>query len=134
MSISADLSGKRIAILATNGFEQSELMEPLKRLREAGASVDVIAPEDGEIRGWQKKDWGDRVPVDKKLSEAAPADYDSLVLPGGPRLVAVAPPLVRPLGGVLKLVTEELEHPCLQQLLARAQPAAGGQAGGEGSV
>jgi protease I len=83
MSISANLSGKRIAILATNGFEQSELMEPLKRLREAGAKVDVIAPEDGEIRGWQKKDWGDRVPVDKKLSEAAPADYDSLVLPGG---------------------------------------------------
>jgi deglycase len=83
MSISSDLSGKRIAILATNGFEQSELMEPLKRLRDAGATVDVIAPEGGEIRGWQKKDWGDKVPVDKTLSEAAPADYDSLVLPGG---------------------------------------------------
>jgi protease I len=83
MSISANLSGKRIAILATNGFEQSELMEPLKQLRAAGATVEVVSQEAGEIRGWDKKDWGKAVPVDRVLGEASADDYDTLVLPGG---------------------------------------------------
>ncbi len=74
---------KRIAILATDGFEQSELMEPRKLLKEAGFHVDVIAPKGGQIRGWDKKDWGDAVPVDVELSNASPEDYDALVLPGG---------------------------------------------------
>lgn len=78
-----ELSGKRIALLATNGFEQSELEIPLQKLREAGATVDVISPESGEIRGWDKKDWGRPVKVDKALSSARSADYDALVLPGG---------------------------------------------------
>ena len=78
-----DISGKRIAILATHGFEQSELEIPLKKLREAGASVDVISLEAGEIKGWDKKDWGSPVAVDRTLGEASPADYDALVLPGG---------------------------------------------------
>jgi len=74
---------KRIAILATDGFEQSELMGPRKLLKEAGFHVDVIAPKGGQIRGWNKKDWGDTVPVDVELSKASPGDYDALVLPGG---------------------------------------------------
>lgn len=74
---------KRIAVLATDGFEQSELMEPRAKLKEAGFTVDVIAPEAGEIRGWKEKDWGDTVPVDRELSQARPEDYDALVLPGG---------------------------------------------------
>ena len=74
---------KRIAILATDGFEQSELMEPRKRLKDAGFQVDVIAPKPGEIRGWKEKEWGDTVAVDVELSKAAPEDYDALVLPGG---------------------------------------------------
>lgn len=78
-----DISGKRIAILATNGFEQSELEVPLKKLREAGATVEVVSPEAGEIKGWEKKDWGRAVPVDRTLDEAKPSDYDALVLPGG---------------------------------------------------
>jgi protease I len=73
----------RIMILATNGFEQSELEVPLKKLGAAGAAVDVVSPESGEIRGWQKNDWGSAVKVDRKLSEAAVDDYDALVLPGG---------------------------------------------------
>ncbi|MYZ47357.1 type 1 glutamine amidotransferase domain-containing protein [Propylenella binzhouense] len=77
------LDGKRIAILATHGFEQSELEVPLKKLRDAGAQVDVVAPEAGEIRGWDKKDWGGPVAVDRKLSEASAEAYDALVLPGG---------------------------------------------------
>jgi protease I len=78
-----DISGKRVAILATNGFEQSELEVPLTKLREAGATVDVVSLESGEIKGWDKKDWGRAVPVDKTLAEARPDDYDAIVLPGG---------------------------------------------------
>ena len=74
---------KRIAILATDGFEQSELMEPRRLLREAGFRVDVVSPKDGTIRGWSHKEWGDNVPVDVPLASASPDDYDALVLPGG---------------------------------------------------
>lgn len=74
-----------IAILATDGFEQSELLEPLERLREAGATVHVVAPESGEIRGWNHTDWGEGVPVDRTIDEAHARvdEYDGLVLPGG---------------------------------------------------
>jgi len=78
-----DLSGKRVAILATNGFEQSELEVPLKKLREAGATVDVVSLESGEIKGWDHKDWGRAVPVDRTLDEARADEYDAIVLPGG---------------------------------------------------
>jgi len=77
------MTEKRIAMLATDGFEQSELMEPRRLLKEAGFKVDVISPKDGEIRGWNKKEWGDTVPVDVPLSSASPDNYDALVLPGG---------------------------------------------------
>jgi protease I len=77
------LNGKKIAILATDGFEQAELIEPRKALDEAGATTVVIAPKGGEIKGWKLKDWGDKVKVDKTLDDANPNDYDALVLPGG---------------------------------------------------
>ncbi len=79
----ADIAGKKIAILATNGFEQSELEVPLKKLREAGATVDVVSPEGGEIKGWDMKEWGHPVKVDKTLGEVSAEDYDAIVLPGG---------------------------------------------------
>lgn len=78
-----DISDRKIAILATNGFEQSELEHPLKALRDAGATVHVIAPEGGEIRGWDGGDWGQTVKVDHSLDAIKSADYDALVLPGG---------------------------------------------------
>ena len=78
-----DISGKRVAILATNGFEQSELEVPLKKLREAGATVEVVSLEAGEIKGWDEKDGGRAVKVDRTLGEAKASDYDALVLPGG---------------------------------------------------
>jgi len=78
-----NLSGKTIAIVATHGFEQSELEVPLNSLRQAGATVHVIAPEAGEIKGWDKKDWGNSVPVDKTIGETSANDYDAIVLPGG---------------------------------------------------
>jgi protease I len=77
------LTDKHIAILATNGFEQSELEIPLQALREAGAEVDIIAPDDGEIQGMEHDEKGRMIPVDLGLGEADPEDYDGLVLPGG---------------------------------------------------
>lgn len=78
-----DLRGKRIAILATSGFEQSELLEPRRRLTEVHATVEVVSPKAGEIRGWKDGDWGDSITVDKTIGEVDVAGYDALVLPGG---------------------------------------------------
>lgn len=77
------LDGKRILILATNGFEQSELEQPRDALTAAGAEVHIASPEQGEIKGWDKKDWGRPVKVDKALSAVKAADYDAIALPGG---------------------------------------------------
>jgi protease I len=77
------LDGKRILILATNGFEQSELEQPRDALKAAGAHVDIASPEQGEIKGWDEKDWGRPVKVDKALASVKAADYDAIVLPGG---------------------------------------------------
>jgi protease I len=78
-----NLKGKKIAILATDGFEQAELIEPRKALDDAGAETEVIAPKSGKIKGWDSKDWGEEVKVDTALEDANPNDYDGLVLPGG---------------------------------------------------
>ena len=77
------LKGKSVAILATDGFEQSELIEPRKALEQAGAKTVVISPAAGSIRGWKHKDWSDKVAVDLTLDEADPGDFDALMLPGG---------------------------------------------------
>jgi protease I len=77
------IDGKKIAILATHGFEQSELEVPLKKLKEAGATVHVVSPEKGRIKGWEMKDWGHPVPVDRSLDDVSADDYDAIVLPGG---------------------------------------------------
>jgi protease I len=77
------LKGKRIAILATDGFEQVELTEPQKFLKNEGADVDVISLKSGSIKGWDKTDWGDKIDVDKVLGDVSAAEYDALVLPGG---------------------------------------------------
>jgi protease I len=78
-----NLQGKTIAILATDGFEQSELTKPKKALEEAGARTQVVSPAGDKIKGWDKKDWGEEVPVDITLDSADPARYDALLLPGG---------------------------------------------------
>jgi protease I len=77
------IKSRRIAVLATNGFEQSELMEPVKALREAGATVQIVAPQGGDIQGMKHKEKGDKTKVDLELSQAKPEDFDALVLPGG---------------------------------------------------
>jgi protease I len=78
-----ELEGCRVAILATDGFEQSELLVPRDALLQAGAQVDVIAPKQGRIQGMQHHEKGETVPVDKLLSAVDAAAYSALVLPGG---------------------------------------------------
>ncbi len=77
------LAGKRVAILATDGFEESELTSPREALMEAGAAVDVIAPDSREIKAWSKKSWSNDFHANLRLDEAKASDYDALVLPGG---------------------------------------------------
>ena len=77
------LHGLRVAILATDGFEQSELQAPRAALDGAGAHTVVVAPHDGEIRGWKHGEWGERVRVDQQVGDAEADEFDALLLPGG---------------------------------------------------
>ena len=74
---------KRVAILATDGFEQSELKKPLKALKKEGILVDVISLKKGKIKGWKNTKWGEKIKVDVTIDVAICADYDLLVIPGG---------------------------------------------------
>jgi protease I len=78
-----NISGRKVAILATHGYEQSELTSPRDALLAAGAEVDIISLHNGDIKGWSGKNWADEVKVDKTLAQVTAADYDGLVLPGG---------------------------------------------------
>lgn len=77
------LDGIKVAILATDGFEQSELFEPKKALEAAGAQTHVVSLESGEIKGWSGKDWGESIAVDATVKAVSAENYDALVLPGG---------------------------------------------------
>src|SRR3982074_3806095 len=88
------LDKKKIAILATHGFEQSELEVPRDKLKAAGATVHIVSLEQGVSRGWDKKDWGRPVKDDKTLSQVSADEYDAIVLPDGqlkPGLLRVDP-------------------------------------------
>lgn len=77
------LRDKKVAILATDGFEYVELMEPRKALEAAGAKTEVVSPKDGQIQGWNHDKQGQSVAVDILLKNAHPDSYDALLLPGG---------------------------------------------------
>jgi protease I len=77
------INDSRILILATSGFEQSELEVPRDRLRAAGATVHLATPDGDDIRGWAGTDWGDQAEADLAVGEVKVGDYDALVLPGG---------------------------------------------------
>jgi len=78
-----NLKKTHVAILATNGFEESELFEPKETLEKAGVDVHVISPESGKIKGWNHGNWSKEVEVNKTINEASVDDYDMLILPGG---------------------------------------------------
>jgi protease I len=79
----ADISGRKIAVLATDGFEQSELVEPVKALKVASAQVAVIAPGGGQIQGMKHHEKGDKIAADHDLARVRADSFDALVLPGG---------------------------------------------------
>ena len=79
----ADIAALKVAVLATDGFEQVELTEPVKALKEASAQVAVIAPHGGKIQGMNHHEKGDKVAVDHDLASVSPDSFDALVLPGG---------------------------------------------------
>ncbi|NCN84085.1 MAG: type 1 glutamine amidotransferase [Sphingomonadales bacterium] len=78
-----NISNAKIAILATDGFEKSELFEPRKQLKDAGADVTIVSLQSGSIKSWDQKDWGESISVDLTLDDANESDFDALVLPGG---------------------------------------------------
>ncbi len=77
------LSGKKVAILVADGFEQVEMTGPRKVLDEAGAETGSVSLAKAKVKGWQHTEWGDEFPVDLALDKADAADFDALVLPGG---------------------------------------------------
>lgn len=78
-----NLEGRKVAILATDGFEQVELTEPRRALEEAGATVEIVSPRGGEIQGFNHFEKGRKVHVDRRLGDTYPDEYDALVIPGG---------------------------------------------------
>ena len=78
-----NLKGMRVAILVDEGFEQVELVEPKKALDEAGAETKIISPQNGKVRAWNLREWGETLPVDVPLDQAQPRNFDALLLPGG---------------------------------------------------
>ncbi len=79
----ANIANRKIAVLATDGFEPAELVEPVKALKGASAEVVVVAPKPGQIQGMQHHDKGDMIRVDHDLDSVSASSFDALVLPGG---------------------------------------------------
>jgi protease I len=79
----AKLNGKKVAILSENGFEEIELTSPKKALEDAGATVHIVSPQKGKLKGWNHDHWSIELPVDKNISDVKADDYDALMLPGG---------------------------------------------------
>lgn len=77
------LSGRKVACLVAEGFEESELTSPVEALRQAGAEVHVISTDSGRVRGWKDGDWSEAIRVDKTVGEVKADDYRGLLLPGG---------------------------------------------------
>ena len=77
------LSGKRVAILTENGFEESELTSPKKAMENAGIKVDIVSPRQGKVKAWNHDHWSIDLPVNVNVSDANYEDYDALVVPGG---------------------------------------------------
>jgi protease I len=93
----AKLTGKKVAILTENGFEEIELTSPKKALEDAGAEVQIVSPQKDKVKAWDKDHWSIELPVDVPLDQADAEDYDALMIPGGvmnPDLMRVNPDCV----------------------------------------
>ncbi|WP_166383374.1 type 1 glutamine amidotransferase domain-containing protein [Polaribacter sp. 11A2H] len=101
-----NLKRKTVAILATNGFEESELKEPKKALEAAGAEVHIVSLESGEIKSWNEGNWGKTYKVDKTLKEVSQENYNALMLPGG----VINPDVLRNNADAVSFVKSFFEH------------------------
>lgn len=101
-----NLKRKTVAILATNGFEESELREPKKALEAAGADVHIVSLESGEIKSWNEGNWGKTYKVDKTLKDVSQENYNALMLPGG----VINPDLLRNNEDAVGFVKSFFEH------------------------
>lgn len=101
-----DLSNKKVAILVTDGFEQSEFSEPKEAVEKAGAITHVVSLEKRKIKSWTDGNWGQEYDVDKTLDEVSVSDYDSLILPGG----VINPDLLRNNEKAVNFVREFADH------------------------
>ncbi len=99
------LQGKKIAVLTENGFEEVELTSPKQALEEAGATVHIISPQKGIVKGWDHDHWSIELDVDKNIDEANTEEYDALILPGG----VLNPDKLRTNKKVIDFVREFLE-------------------------
>jgi protease I len=96
------LDGKKVAIIATDGFEESELTSPKEALEQEGALAEILSLKEGSIRGWHEKNWGAQVRVDRRVADVLSDDYDAVVLPGG----VMNPDQLRQDEDVVRLVQE----------------------------
>jgi protease I len=78
-----ELKGRRVALLVTDGFEESELTEPKKAIENAGGEAVIVSPKRGKVRAWRHDEWGEKMAVDEVVGSADPESFDGLVLPGG---------------------------------------------------
>lgn len=97
-----DLTGKRIAILVTDGFEEIEMTEPQRAIEDAGGETVLIAPNGDSVRSWDDGNWGRDFQVDKPLTSARTSDFDGLLIPGG----ALSPDKLRMDDGAVRFVQE----------------------------
>ena len=102
----AELKGKRVAFLATDGVEQVELTEPWHAVKQAGGTPELVSLEQGEIQGFDHFDKAEKLPVDTVVAAADPADYDALVLPGG----VINPDILRTNEGAMAFVAAFFEQ------------------------
>lgn len=101
-----NLNNKKVAILATNGFEESELVEPKKALEKAGATVEIVSENSGQIKAWSGDNWGTEYKVDKTLDDVDQSNYNALMLPGG----VINPDKLRRNPKAVKFVKSFFEH------------------------
>jgi protease I len=80
---SKQLSGKKVAILVEDGFEQVEMTSPKEALEAAGAKTYIVSPKADKVKGWEHTKWGQEFPVDVAIEQANATNYDALLLPGG---------------------------------------------------
>ena len=115
MSNQKNLEGKKIAMLATDGFEQSELVQPRDMLTEQGATVEILSIDDqSSITAWNEGNWGKQIPVDTQVSSAATSDYDALVLPGG----QINPDILRTNSDAVSFIKQAYAEPRIKALAA----------------